>query len=404
MKKIKNFKKQSHRLGIMIEEIILIQTALEDYGGKLFLVGGNVRDLILKNSYTTHSDLVCSLPINLIVKALNKKKIKMSKVGIDYGSIVAYVNKSSFDITSMRSDIKTDGRYAKVKFTDDIDEDAIRRDFTINSIYCDMEGNLIDPFNGVKDLKEKKVKFIGNPEDRIKEDYLRILRFIRFSLLYSKKFDLDGLSACKKLKKKIKSLSLERRISELGKILVLRNIEKKGVIEKLISFISFALHSDIDTSNFERLCEIEKKLKKISITRRIKFLIRKTKKEPSFTSKLSKISAKRIKYKFNFKKNTEYKINKEILEKTKDQIDDNIIINYADRLITKNKFDSLNKKVISLKKKSFPITGADLLDIGFNKGKKIGEVLSEVKDWWIKHNFPNKRQCLDYTKKKLPSS
>ena len=186
MKKIKNFKKQSHRLGIMIEEIILIQTALEDYGGKLFLVGGNVRDLILKNSYTTHSDLVCSLPINLIVKALNKKKIKMSKVGIDYGSIVAYVNKSSFDITSMRSDIKTDGRYAKVKFTDDIDEDAIRRDFTINSIYCDMEGNLIDPFNGVKDLKEKKVKFIGNPEDRIKEDYLRILRFIRFSLLYSK--------------------------------------------------------------------------------------------------------------------------------------------------------------------------------------------------------------------------
>ena len=120
MNKIINFKKQSFRLGIGIEEIILIETVLKEYGGKLFLVGGNVRDLILKNTDTSRSDLVCNLPINLIVRALTKKKIKISKVGIEYGSIIASVNKFSFDITSMRSDIETDGRYAKIKFTNDL--------------------------------------------------------------------------------------------------------------------------------------------------------------------------------------------------------------------------------------------------------------------------------------------
>ena len=114
---------------------------------------------------------------------------------------MAHLKKVSFDITSMRKDLETDGRFAKIKFTNDIIHDARRRDFTINSIYCDMDGNLIDPLNGIKDLKEK-IKFIGRAEDRIKEDYLRILRFIRFSLLYSKKFNSDGFIACKKYKKK----------------------------------------------------------------------------------------------------------------------------------------------------------------------------------------------------------
>ena len=142
--------------------------AIKPLGGKLFLVGGNVRDLILENNHTTHSDLVCNLPINLIVESLLKKDIRISKVGIEYGSIVAFINNVSFDITSMRKDLKTDGRYAKIQFTTDINQDAKRRDFTINSIYCDTKGILIDPFDGINDLKKKRVKFIGNPENRIK--------------------------------------------------------------------------------------------------------------------------------------------------------------------------------------------------------------------------------------------
>ena len=91
-----------------------------------------------------------------------------------------------FEITSLREDISTDGRHAKVKFSKDWKKDASRRDFTINSIYSDGEGNLFDPFNGKKDLENGLIKFIGDPDKRIKEDYLRILRYLRFFLNYSK--------------------------------------------------------------------------------------------------------------------------------------------------------------------------------------------------------------------------
>ena len=93
MNKIVNFENESKRLGILLDEVKLIQNALKKYGGKLFFVGGNVRDLILNNAQTTHSDLVCNLPINKVVKALNEKKIKISKVGLKYGSIVAHLKK-----------------------------------------------------------------------------------------------------------------------------------------------------------------------------------------------------------------------------------------------------------------------------------------------------------------------
>ena len=221
-----------------------------------------------------------------------------------------------------------------------------RRDFTINSIYCDLHGNIIDPLNGIKDLREKKVKFIGKAEDRIKEDYLRILRFIRFSLSISNKFDKNGFIACKNLKNNILKLSFERRISELGKILVLKNIEKKNIFSKLKSFVELAINSKIDISNFEKLCSIENKIKKVSKTRRLKFLIRNTNKNQNFLLKLSKNSRNRIKYKFNFKKNNKYQIVKEILEKSEDQIYDNLIINYADGLINSQKFGLLKKKLM----------------------------------------------------------
>ena len=402
MNKIIDFEKQARGLGIMIDEIKLIQNALKNCGGELFLIGGNVRDLILKNNRTTHSDLVCDLPINLIVKALAKKKIKISKAGLKYGSITAHIKKASFDVTSMRQDLETDGRYATVKFTDDLNLDAERRDFTINAIYCDTSGNLMDPCDGIRDLKDKKVRFIGKAENRIKEDYLRILRFIRFSLLYSKSFDSDGFNACNKLKKNILNLSMQRRINELGKILILENIKNKSVISKIVPFFKLALNSEIDFSNFDKLCRIEKKFSKVSKTRRIKFLIRNTNQNPDFSKILSKDFSDRIKYNFNFKISTEYSTAKQILEKSEDQIYDNILINYADGLISGQKANSLFKKFMKLKKKFLPINGYDLLNVGFIKGRKMGKALLEIEKWWIKNKFkPNKKQCLNFAKKKL---
>ena len=163
---------------------------LKPHDGNLFLIGGVVRCLILKNKISSPPALVTDLPIELVVKILKKQKIKISLVGIEYGSIVIHDGKDFFDLTSMRRDVETFGRKAKVEFSPSLLEDSKRRDFTINSIYCDTIGNLKDPQNGMKDLKREKpiVKFIGDTEKRIQEDFLRILRFLRFSIYYSKNF------------------------------------------------------------------------------------------------------------------------------------------------------------------------------------------------------------------------
>ena len=121
------------------------------------------------------------------IDALKKHNIKYYETGIKHGTVTAVIENNKFEITSLRKDVFTDGRHAKVEFSNNWFEDASRRDFTINSIYSDINGNLYDPYNGKKDLENGEIKFIGNIEKRIKEDYLRILRYIRFFLNYSKK-------------------------------------------------------------------------------------------------------------------------------------------------------------------------------------------------------------------------
>ena len=117
---------------------------------------------------------------------MQSNNIKFFETGIDHGTITANLGKKNFEITSLREDVDTDGRHAKVKYTKDWLKDSSRRDFSINSIYADKEGNLFDPNGGAKHLNEGRVIFIGDSDKRIQEDYLRILRYIRFFLNYSK--------------------------------------------------------------------------------------------------------------------------------------------------------------------------------------------------------------------------
>ena len=148
-------------------------------------VGGCVRK-ILNDEKFDDIDLATNLNPQEIKAALEKNRINYFETGLEYGTITARIGEKNFEITSLRKDIKTDGRHALVEFTKDWKEDSLRRDFSINSIYSDADGNLFDPNDGVKDLAEGVVRFIGNPEKRIKEDYLRILRYLRFFVNYSK--------------------------------------------------------------------------------------------------------------------------------------------------------------------------------------------------------------------------
>ncbi len=148
-------------------------------------VGGSIRKIINKEK-VDDIDLATNITPKIVCEILRKNNISFYESGIEHGTITAKVDDYKFEITTLRKDVSTDGRHAEVEFSNDWHEDASRRDFTFNAIYADLHGNLYDPFNGKKDLELGNVRFIGNPEKRIKEDYLRILRYIRFFLNYSK--------------------------------------------------------------------------------------------------------------------------------------------------------------------------------------------------------------------------
>ena len=181
-------------------------------------VGGCIRKILNKEEIDD-IDLATNLEPKQVCIALEKNNITFYKSGIEHGTITAIIENQKFEITSLRKDISTDGRHAKVKFSNDWREDASRRDLTINSIYSDEDGNLFDPFNGKKDLENGLVRFIGNSDQRIKEDYLRIVRYLRFFLNYSKQsHEPEILRALKMNIGGIAKLSKERLLDELKKI------------------------------------------------------------------------------------------------------------------------------------------------------------------------------------------
>ena len=169
------------------KEIKKLFLAIENYSedSEIRYVGGCVRK-ILNNEIVDDIDFAVNLKPEECSAALKENNIKFFEIGISHGTIIAVIDSYKFEITSLRKDLITDGRHAKVAFTADWQEDASRRDFTINAIFSDIHGNLYDPFDGKKDLEIGKIKFIGDADTRIKEDYLRILRYIRFFLNYSK--------------------------------------------------------------------------------------------------------------------------------------------------------------------------------------------------------------------------
>ncbi len=181
-------------------------------------VGGCVRKII-KKEIVDDIDLATNLKPSEVCDALKKQDINYYETGIEHGTITAIIDDYRYEITSLRKDISTDGRHAKVEFSSDWKEDAARRDFSINSIYSDKDGNLFDPYNGKKDLESGKINFIGDSENRIKEDYLRILRYVRFFLNYSNQS--HDINIIKKIKQNIggvSKLSSERLLDEFKKL------------------------------------------------------------------------------------------------------------------------------------------------------------------------------------------
>jgi tRNA nucleotidyltransferase/poly(A) polymerase len=360
-------------------------------------VGGCVRKAI-ERKLTTDIDLATVYKPEEVKKILLKNNYKVLDLAIKYGSITTFSKNYKYEITSLRKDIKPDGRHTEIQLTNNWLEDSLRRDFTINAIYCDKFGKIFDPVSGIKDLKNKKINFIGSPDLRIKEDYLRILRFIRFSLEYNSNIkDHNIMRIINKNLRFLKFISQERLFIELKKILELKSlftINNKNYFKKIISQV-------YKIKFFERLNRVRILNKKLGLKfnylQLLSILLVGYDKKYIHFFKEFRLSNKDKDYlnfiyeQFKLLKNKAYSyqtIRHQIYFYKKDLTLDflNFIfcVNKEINLKTLIKYRLFIKK---FKVPRFPISGDFLIKKGFKQGKKLGKKLEFLKNSWIKNNF-----------------
>ena len=381
--------------------VLKIFEAINSYSSEAEVryVGGCIRKVIHKEK-VDDIDLATNLVPKKVCEILKKNKIDYFETGLEHGTITAIIDRHKFEITSLRKDISTDGRHARVEFSKNWKEDASRRDFTINSIYADSEGNLFDPYAGKNDLEKGFINFIGDADRRIKEDYLRILRYLRFFLNYSKK--PHDLEIIKKLKINIggvTKLSKERLLDELKKMI------KFDLIEKLSK----------DNISLDLITAIFPEFRYIKIFSNLNSHQKNQLKELDFILFLSLMiidetdNADYFLYKNNLSKKDQKRI-KIIDSFFKEKINSNIFLrNNMDRFFYYNGrqaiIDILNYRII--KSKKFDKNLVDLIELYRNKlipimpikaevimtkyripeGRHLGSKLKLIEEEWVNNNF-----------------
>ena len=372
-----------------IREAQIIFSYLNEIGkqSEVRFVGGCVRKAICGENIDD-IDLATSLEPDEVKKRLNKKAIKVIDTGIPYGTVTAILNKKKFEITTLRKDVSTDGRHANVEFTSNWEHDALRRDFTINAIYADIEGRIFDPLNGISDLQKGKIKFIGSPEERIQEDYLRILRYFRFFTQYSKTdYDQDIIRSIKQYINGLNKISNERILDELKKILTLKNAyslfsqnaPKEIILNifpqfkyyerlKIINILDQKLRDKYDNYLILALLIVDQ-------SNNYEYFCDKYKTSNSIKNRFKNISAnfENIKSKKFY---SEENIKKLIYLLNRDYVRDLLLFS----ICTNNKIKALNTEklidyVNTCKIPKFPISGDYLKKYGYETGQTLGKKL-----------------------------
>ncbi|MEM6479478.1 MAG: CCA tRNA nucleotidyltransferase [Pseudomonadota bacterium] len=191
---------------------------LEEAGHEAWFVGGCVRNALM-GAHVTDIDISTDARPQVVMALAQARGIKAVPTGIDHGTVTLVLSGTPFEVTTFRRDIETDGRHATVRFAESLEEDAARRDFTVNALYADRAGSVRDPVGGLSDLPDRRFRFIGSATARIREDYLRILRFFRFFAWYGDTLDEEGLAACAAGADGLARLSVERVTAEMIKLL-----------------------------------------------------------------------------------------------------------------------------------------------------------------------------------------
>ncbi|AFX99137.1 poly A polymerase head domain protein [Candidatus Endolissoclinum faulkneri L2] len=360
-------------------------------------VGGAVRNHVLGLPVVDFDIATNALPANILALCTSAG-LHAVPTGIRHGTITIFIDSSFVEVTTLRRDMDTDGRHAVVSFTEDWLEDASRRDFTLNAVYLDMEGNLYDPTaTGIADIRARRIRFIGDPRMRIHEDCLRILRFFRFYAEYGhKEPDIDSLKACVDLAPSLSGLSGERIWKEFSRLLIAPMAAKVIVIMaesgiakhlwdgpfdvgQLIRFINIERYYSINPNPISRLAALLADSNTArSVSERLKFSNVDAKRLASAiaTSRntlMNSYERKTIIYRFGAKNFINAKML--LAAKTGENIED-------DLAIAKNWIPPV-----------FPLRGNDVLALGIKPGPKIGELLRLVENWWITGGFTADEQA-----------
>ena len=374
---------------------------LEDEGHGARVVGGAVRNALMGNQ-VRDIDVATTARPDEILKIAMDCGYSVHPTGIEHGTVTVVCENRPFEITTLRKDVATDGRRATVAFTDDWVEDASRRDFTINAIYCDRHGTLLDPIGGFDDIKNKRIRFIGKAEQRIREDYLRILRFFRFFATYGQDpIDASGLKACIENRDGLRSLSGERVRMELFQLL---QAKRAGAAARLL--VEHGLMADLigetaDIRQLIRLIEIEEYLgrDRDPVLRLAALAAQSSDDARGLIQKLKLSRAEGIRLKrianISGRLDQGFSINEKASKIALYKFGPHAYVDLALIAWARSRddvHDAGRIAMIHLPKKwaapQLPVAGADIVALGVKPGRLVGLVLDRFEEWWIQTGFP----------------
>lgn len=347
-------------------------------------VGGAVRDELLRLPHSDF-DLATRLKPEDVIVRLETAKIRAIPTGIDHGTVTAVSSGHPFEITSLRRDVSTDGRRATVAFTDDWQEDAARRDFTINALSADpATGEIYDYFGGKEDLLARRVRFIGDPLERIAEDHLRILRFFRFHARFGEgEPDAKALAACTSRANDLMALSRERIADELLKLLAVDDPSPtmKVMIDRAILRPVIPEIERPALTKLQSLVEAERKARmKLDPLRRLAALLPRA---PEVSERI----ASRLKLSNKARKRLACAAEEEIPDNVRELAYYSGVECAVDRLLLAGKPD-LALSVARWEPPKLPITGGMLIQRGLTQGPVVAKTLQAIERQWVARDFP----------------
>lgn len=383
-------------------------------GGEVRVVGGAVRNSLM-GLPVADIDLATTLPPDEVVARAKKAGIKAVPTGIDHGTVTLVIEGAPFEVTTLRRDVETDGRRAEVAFGTDWKVDAERRDLTINALYANAEGEVIDLVGGLPDIEKRNIRFIGNAAQRVAEDYLRVLRFFRFFAHYgSGRPDADGLRACAQARSKLTTLSAERVWSEMKKLLSARDpgrallwMRQAGVLSEILpesekwgidaipALVAAEQAFGWQPEPLLRLAamvppdaeRLEAMAKRLRLSRAEAAFLSAWAKAPRLPAAIADTAFARLLYRHG-SNGLDISLRLALAASRQKSEDDPAQLRETARLW------ALLEKTENWQKPVFPLTGADVLAAGIPAGPRVGEVLAALEDQWVEGNFNADRATL----------